>query len=171
MQTPVSGPTPGPSGPTNAPSGLPPTIDAMTGAFDPEMAIRIMSRHGHGGFIGLTYHAHGDDCVEIALPWRADLVGDETSGVLASGPIISLLDNATSLSVWTRRKRFVPQATLDLRIDYLRAATPGETVIAHADCYAIKRSMSFVRAIAHQGDPSNPVAHAAGIFMRTAWPS
>ena len=147
-----------------------PNLESMAGTFDPEMAIRIMSGHGHGGFIGLTYHAHGPDWVEIALPWRADLVGDEASGVLASGPIISLLDNATSLSVWTRKKRFVPQATLDLRIDYLRAAKPGQTVIAHAECYATKRSMSFVRAIAHDGDPADPVAHAAGIFMRTAWP-
>ena len=149
----------------------PQSLETMAGAFDPEMTIRIMSGLGHGGFIGLAYHAHGPDWIEIALPWRDDLVGDEASGVLASGPIISLLDNATSLSVWARKKRFVPQATLDLRIDYLRAAKPGETVIARAECYATKRSMSFVRAIAHDGDPANPVAHAAGIFMRTAWPS
>lgn len=135
-------------------------------AFDPAVAIRMMSAHGHGGFIGLGYHAHGPDWVEIALPWREDLVGDEASGVLASGPIISLLDNATSLSVWTRAGRFTPQATLDLRIDYLRAATPGRTVIGRGECYAIKRSMAFVRAVAHDGDPADPVAHAAGIFMR-----
>ena len=156
---------------TTPPTDLPATIDALTGPFDPKLAIRVMSGHGHGGYIGLTYHAHGPDWVEIALPWRADLVGDEESGVLASGPIISLLDNATSLSVWTRLKRYVPQATLDLRIDYLRAARPGETVIAHAECYATKRSMSFVRDRAHDGDPDDPVAHAAGIFMRTAWPA
>ena len=60
-----------------------PNLESMAGTFDPEMAIRIMSGHGHGGFIGLTYHAHGPDWVEIALPWHADLVGDEASGVLA----------------------------------------------------------------------------------------
>lgn len=149
---------------------VPTNFVEMGNAFDPEMAIRMMSGHGHGGFLGLAYHAHGPDWVEIALPWRADLVGDEASQVLASGPIISLLDNATSLSVWNRLRRWRPHATLDLRIDYLRAARPAETVIARAECYAVKRSMSFVRAIAHDGDPSDPVAHAAGIFMRTPFP-
>lgn len=146
-------------------------LSDMGAAFDPELAIRMMSGHGHGGFIGLAYHAHGPDWVEIALPWREDLVGDEASQVLASGPIISLLDNATSLSVWNRTRRWFPHATLDLRIDYQRAARPGETVIARAECYAIKRTMSFVRAIAHDGDPADPVAHAAGIFMRTPLPT
>jgi len=103
--------------------------------------------------------------MELALPWREDLVGVEETGVLASGPIISLLDNATSMAVWTRLGVFSPQVTLDLRIDYMRAATPGKTVIARAECYQVRRSMAFVRGVAHDGDENDPVAHTAGIFM------
>jgi len=55
--------------------------------------------------------------------------------------------------------------TLDLRIDYVRAAVPGKTIIARADCYQLRRSMAFVRGIAHDGELTDPVAHAAGIFM------
>ena len=61
-----------------------------------------MTGRGHGGFVGLRYLGHGDDWIEIALPWRADLVGVSETGVLASGPIITLLDNATSMSVWVK---------------------------------------------------------------------
>ena len=133
--------------------------------FDPALIAQVMNGRGHGGFIGLHYRDHGDDWIEIGLPWRADLVGVPETGVLASGPIITLLDNATSMSVWVKSGAFRPQATLDLRLDYVRAATPGKTVIARAECYRLTRSAAFVRGLAHDGDPADPVAHAAGVFM------
>lgn len=135
------------------------------GEFDPARWAKMISFHGHGGFLGMQYVAHGDDWIELAVPWREDLVGDEETGVLASGPIISLLDNATSMSASARLKKFRPQVTLDLRIDYVRAAVPGRTIVARAECYQTTRSMAFVRGIAHDGDLTDPVAHAAGIFM------
>lgn len=122
---------------------------------------------GHGGALGITYHAHGTDWAELALPWHAALVGDPDTGVLASGPIIALMDMATSFSVWLKRGGFVPHATLDLRVDYLRPARPGQTVIGRGECYRLTRTISFVRGQAHDGDPADPLAHVAGIFMLT----
>lgn len=122
---------------------------------------------GHGGRLGIRYHAHGPDWAELALPYGGDLVGDAGSGVLASGPIITLMDMATSLSVWLKRGGFVAHATLDLRVDYLRPARPGRTVIGHGECYRLTRAISFVRGQAHDGDPGDPLAHVAGTFMLT----
>lgn len=133
--------------------------------FDAGVFASVMNRRGHGGFIGLEYVTHGSDWIEMCLPWREDLVGVPETGVLASGPIITLLDNTTSLSVWVRSGTFRPQVTLDLRLDYVRAATPRRAVIARAECYRITRSAAFVRGLAHDGDPADPVAHAAGVFM------
>jgi len=133
--------------------------------FNPREWTAHMNRAGHSGFIGMRYVDHGDIWIELGFDWRADLVGDPETGVLASGPIISLLDNTTSMSVWTRANAFRPQVTLDLRIDYVRAATPHKPVFARAECYQLRRSMAFVRGIAHDGDITDPVAHAAGIFM------
>uniref|UniRef100_UPI0025D740E4 PaaI family thioesterase n=1 Tax=Novosphingobium sp. TaxID=1874826 RepID=UPI0025D740E4 len=104
---------------------------------------------------------------ELELPWRDELVGVAETGVLASGPIISLMDNATSMSVWTLTGTFVPHATLDLRVDYMRAAVPGRSVIGHGECYKLTRTIAFIRGIAHDGDPSDPVAHVIGTFMAT----
>ena len=135
--------------------------------FDPARASKLMTRHGHGAWLGLSYHAHGKGWVELALPWRDELAGSADTGVLASGPIISLMDNATSMSVWTLCGTFVPHATLDLRVDYMRAAVPGRTVIGHGECYKLTRTISFIRGIAHDGDPDDPVAHVIGTFMAT----
>lgn len=151
----------------STPAGMKNPVGRSLGApFDASSLGEFMAQHGHSGFIGMQYRGHGDNWVELALPWREDLVGDPETGVLASGPIISLLDSATSISVWALRGGFHPQVTLDLRVDYVRAATPGKTVTAWAECYRLKRSMAFVRGIAHDGDIDDPVAHAAGIFIQ-----
>lgn len=145
---------------------FPPRFSVPPGVgMDPVKSSKALTRHGHSGFLGMEYVGHGEDWFELALPWRKDLVGVEETGVLASGPIISLLDNCTSMSVWARRGEFRPQVTLDLRIDYVRAATPGKTIVARAECYQLRRSMAFVRGLAHDGELTDPVAHAAGIFM------
>ena len=137
--------------------------------FDPVRFMDYVTREGsgHGATLGIAYHAHGDDWVELALPYRAELVGMPDTRVLASGPIVSLMDMATSLSVWMKLGNFRPQATLDLRVDYLRPAVPGRTVIGRGGCYRLTRSVAFVRGIAHDGDPDDPVANVTGTFMGT----
>lgn len=124
-----------------------------------------MSFGGHTGALGVRYHARGHDWIELILPYRAELVGDIGSGVLASGPILAMMDVATSLAIWSKRGKFVPHATLDLRVDYLRPARPGHDVIGHGECYALKRAISFIRGYAHDGDPDDPIAHVAGTYM------
>lgn len=129
---------------------------------------RIFERPlGHGGALGIGYRAHGPDWAELDLPYSEKLVGDTASGVIASGPILALMDMATSIGVWMKRGIFLPHATLDLRIDYLRAATPGKTVVGRGECYHLTRTVAFVRGMAHDGDPDDPLAHVAGTFMVT----
>lgn len=134
---------------------------------DPAVLVGFAASLGHNKAIGLHYHAHGDRWCEMAMPWRDDLVGDDATGILASGPIFTLMDMATSISIWLALGRFQPQATLDMRIDYLRPATPGETVFGRGECYHLTRSIAFVRGQAHDGDPDRPIAHVAGTYFFT----
>jgi uncharacterized protein (TIGR00369 family) len=138
-----------------------------TGAFDPVMFIKTMSRNGHNGLIGVRYSAHGEGWAELRLPYNEALVSDAATGILASGPILTMMDMVTSMSIWLRRGTFEPQATLDLRVDYLRPAEPGKDVFGRGECYHMTRSIAFVRGQAHDGDPSRPVAHVAGTYMFT----
>ena len=119
----------------------------------------------HNGWLGLAYRDHGEDWVELELPWRADLLGETDRPVLASGPIISLMDMASGMAIWTRMGEFRAIATLDLRVDYLRPARERQAVFGRSQCYRLTRSAAFVRGVAHDGDPDDPVANMAGVFM------
>ena len=120
---------------------------------------------GHGGRLGIAFARRGEDWAELVLPYAADLAGDGAGGGIASGPIIALMDMATSIAVWIKRGRFVPHATLDLRMDYLRPPVPGQAVIGRGECYRLTPFISFVRGEAHHGDPDDPIAHVVGTYM------
>jgi uncharacterized protein (TIGR00369 family) len=141
--------------------------DVAADRFDPRRFMSYVRRVGHGGALGIDYVAHGPDWAELSLPYDEKLIGVPESGVIASGPIISLMDMATSIAIWVKLERFRHQATLDLRVDYLRPAQAGRTVIGRGECYAMTRSIAFVRGTAHDGDAGDPVAHVTGTFMFT----
>ncbi|WP_375289728.1 PaaI family thioesterase [Qipengyuania sp.] len=134
-------------------------------SFDPARAAPFMAAQGHNGWLGLTYRDHGKDWVELELPWRADLVGEEENQVLASGPIVSLMDMASGLAIWTRMGKFQAIATLDLRVDYARPAKPHGSVFGRARCYRTTRSAAFIEGVAHEGDLDDPVARVQAVFM------
>ena len=132
--------------------------------FDPTTLL-TRARAGHGVALGLRAVAHGDGWCTLALDYDRRLVSDPVSGVLASGPIVSLMDMAAAMAIRTRLGDDSNFATLDLRFDYLRPARAGESVIGRAECYRMTRRIAFVRGIAHDGDADDPVAHVAGTFM------
>jgi uncharacterized protein (TIGR00369 family) len=136
--------------------------------FDPKLFTHFANQVGHSGALGIHYVGHGADWVELGLDYDEKLIGMADSGVIASGPIVSLMDMATSMALWVRLGRFRPQATLDMRVDYLRPATPGRRIVGRGECYGVTRSVGFVRGIAHDGDAADPVAHVAATFMFTA---
>ena len=138
-----------------------------TERFDPELFMSYVRQAGHSGALGIDYVGHGDDWAELSLPYDERLIGMPESGIIASGPIVSLMDMATSLAIWIRLGKFRPQATLDLRVDYLRPAKPGYAIIGRGICYGVTRSVGFVRGLAHDGDPDDLVANVTGTFMVT----
>ena len=133
--------------------------------FDPERFFELARRVGHGRALGVHYSSSGSNWMELALPWREELVGVPESGILASGAIVSLIDTASGGSVWMTLGHFTPIVTLDLRLDYMRPAIKGETVIARCQCVKMTRRIAFIRGVAHGGDPERPIAHSAATFM------
>ena len=142
--------------------------DTAPSSFDPAKAMPFFVSRGHPGWLGMEYVEHGEDWVELKLPWREDLLGEEGQGVLASGPILSLMDMASGMAIWRAMNEFTAIATLDLRVDYVRPAREGAAVFGRAQCYRVTRSAAFVRGLAHDGDADDPVAHIQGVFMKIA---
>jgi uncharacterized protein (TIGR00369 family) len=122
---------------------------------------------GHARELGQRYIGHGDDWAELAFDYDPRFAMMASNGVLASGPIISLIDSASGLSIIARIKRIRPLATLDLRIDYLRSAPPGRSIHARATCYRVTRHVAFVRCEAHDGDPDDLMAVSMSSFFFT----
>ena len=100
----------------------------------------------------------------MRLPYDTRLVGDPETGVIAGGAVTTLLDHTCGQAVWAALNDWAPIATLDLRIDYQRAAEPGLDILAEAHCTKLTRHVGFVRATAYDREVGDPVATAQAAF-------
>ncbi|MFY2824609.1 PaaI family thioesterase [Ruegeria sp. MALMAid1280] len=129
-----------------------------------EIARRFIEAIPHAKALGLKLTAISDGEAAISMPYNADLIGDPRTGVIHGGAVFAALDTCCGAAVMCHPSAPGGTATIDLRIDYMRAATPGQNITAHATCYHITRNVAFVRATAMDENQDLPVATAAGSF-------
>jgi uncharacterized protein (TIGR00369 family) len=122
-------------------------------------------RSGYGQISGLRLDRAARGEAWSSLPHRPVFVGDIATGVLHGGVVTAMLDESCGMAVQLALDGARAIATLDLRIDYQKPATPGLDIKAHALCYRVTRSIAFVRATAFQESESDPVATATACFM------
>ena len=101
----------------------------------------------------------------LKAPYKQEMIGDPDTGVIAGGVVTALLDHASGQSIFAAVGHPLSMATLDLRIDYMRAAEPGLDIYARAHCYKMTHSIAFVRAVAYDRTADDPVATAQAAFM------
>lgn len=118
----------------------------------------------HSRDLGMTLTDMEDGIAVITMPYDERLIGDPETGVISGGAVSAVMDTCCGAAVMSHPANMGGTATIDLRIDYMRAATPGQTITARAVCYHVTRSVAFVRATATDDDADNPVATATGAF-------
>ena len=130
----------------------------------PNAIAERMARSAQGRALGLEL-VSASPALILKVPYRPELVGDPDSGVIAGGVVTTLLDFACGWATALALDEPTSIATLDLRIDYMRPSRPGLDIHATAYCYKLTRSVAFLRGVAYDEDPSDPVAAAQAAFM------
>lgn len=121
--------------------------------------------HTHG--LGVELHAIEGNELTLRLPYQEQLVGDPTTGILHSGALTVLLDQALGLSA-VCSDDIVPAVTptLDLRIDHLGVAPPGKDIFAAGRVFRATRKVLFVEGYAWCESRNRPIARATGTWVR-----
>lgn len=130
------------------------------------VARRFFAMIPHSEVLGLRPVTVGEDFVLAEVAYTEQLVGNPDTGVIHGGVITTLVDQTSGAAVLAALGTPEQVATLDLRIDYLRAAMAGEPVRARARCYKVTSNICFARCVVYQGSESDPVATSMSTFMR-----
>lgn len=130
-----------------------------------------MERTGHGAALGFELTRVGRGEVEMSFPYKVETVGNPVTGVVHGGVIVSLLDTCCGCAAISVLKRPSVTPTMDLRLDYMHPAEPGQPIYVSAKVYRDTSNVIFCRGSAWQDNPENPIAHCVATFMRVDTPS
>jgi uncharacterized protein (TIGR00369 family) len=129
--------------------------------------MQVVSDIKHCQQLGITALEAGNGRLKLALPYSESIIGNPETGVIHGGALTTLMDTACGFAAVLGLDKPSIAPTLDLRIDYMRSATPGKTVIGEAIAYRVTSSVIFARGTAyHEDDPDSPIAHCSASFMR-----
>lgn len=128
-------------------------------------AERFLALLRHCQVLGLTVEEVSREHLHMRLPYGEHIIGDPLTGVLHGGGLTTLMDTACGTLVFAALDEYELCPTLDLRMDYMKAATAGQDVIAQAEIVRIAKSVVFTACKVYQQD-GTLVARCSATFMR-----
>jgi uncharacterized protein (TIGR00369 family) len=111
-------------------------------------------------WLGLTLEDVREDGVDIAMPFREELLSNPTARTVHGGILATLVDLTGLYSVLATTTPVM--ATVDLRVDYHRPALPGP-LLAKGTIIKLGRKLSSAETRIFSGDKL--VASGRGVYL------
>jgi len=126
-----------------------------------ERVQELVTRAPYHKWLGLKVVAVHDDGVELTATWREEWVVNPERRYTHGGVLAALVDLAADWAMVKRARRGVP--TIDLRVDYHRAAMPGD-LTARGTVIRWGRQFSTAEAQVFDGE-GKLVASGRGTYL------
>jgi len=88
---------------------------------------RLIARGPYHRWLGLEVLDCGEDFVEVKATWREEWMANPDRKQTHGGILAALIDLGADWALTSRTGHAVP--TIDMRVDYHRAAMPGDLVV------------------------------------------
>lgn len=98
----------------------------MSDELTAEKVEELITRGPYHQWLGLKVMTVGDGSIELKATWREEWVVNPERRYTHGGVLAALIDLAADWAMVKRAGRGVP--TIDLRVDYHRAAMPGDLI-------------------------------------------
>ena len=131
-------------------------------------AERFVATLRHCQVLGLTVEQADEASLIMRLPYDQRIVGNPATGVVHGGSLTTLMDTACGTAVFATLPGFELCPTLDLRMDYMKAATPDVDLLAEARVTRVASSVVFTECEVVQwlDGERDLIARCAATFMR-----
>jgi len=132
-----------------------------------EQVQTMLTRGPYHQWLGLRVLEVGDGSIEIAATWREEWVVNPERRYTHGGILAALVDLTADWALVSKTGRGVP--TIDLRVDYHRAAMPGDLI---ARGKLVKFGSAISVAEAHIYDQSGALlASGRGVYSTAPAPA
>lgn len=131
-----------------------------------QKAERFLSSLRHCQILGMTVVETFTDGLTMRLPYSEKIIGNPLTQVVHGGSLTTLMDTASGTAVFTTLPGFELCPTLDLRMDYMKAAQAGQDLVAEARVVRITANVVFTECDVFQENDHALIARCNATFMR-----
>jgi uncharacterized domain 1 len=115
-------------------------------------------------WLGLTVEAVDEDSITVAAKWREEFVVNPEGRYTHGGILATLIDVVADYALAARLGR--PFPTIDLRVDYHRAALPGDLTVT-GKVLKLGPQVSSAEAAIHDSE-GRLLASGRGVYLTAA---
>ena len=131
-----------------------------------QKAERFIATLRHCQLLGLQVVSAEEGKLCLRLPYHHHIIGNPLSGVVHGGALTTMMDTACGTAVFTALPDYELCPTLDLRVDYMKASSVDEDLLARSTVTSISKNVVFTECLVTQESDGQLIAKCNATFMR-----